>query len=281
MLEPFSAALHAEELGANGSQPAAAAAETADVIQILDEEPTSSSPLLALDAVTLRSPDGSTTLVQDLSLQVSMQPSQGSCTDKPASPLDQTMTQSPVAVAVSRSCAAGICLVRLGDDTFPLYGACLCQQQSAGYTGYVTLPTRCQASQVPCFCEWQVHQDETLLIVGPSGAGKTSILRAIAGLWTSGSGTIRRSRSTVSPVFPSTQSYELATMQDRCFPWQLVDTASIDSASDRFMPVCQVRSPGDCWVTQRRHILRATAAVCCAWNAQGAAAVSDLVSLCS
>ena len=42
----------------------------------------------------------------------------------------------------------------------------------------------------------QVQQGQSLLVMGPSGVGKTSVLRAIAGLWSSGSGTITRSVTT-------------------------------------------------------------------------------------
>ena len=45
---------------------------------------------------------------------------------------------------------------------------------------------------------FQVRDGESLLVMGPSGVGKTSVLRAIAGLWSTGSGTITRSVTKLS-----------------------------------------------------------------------------------
>ena len=52
--------------------------------------------------------------------------------------------------------------------------------------------------RIPFAAFMQVSPGESLLIAGASGAGKTSTLRAIAGLWSSGSGTIRRHGRPVS-----------------------------------------------------------------------------------
>ena len=71
---------------------------------------------------------------------------------------------------------------------------------------------------------------DSLLIVGPSGCGKSSLLRAVAGLWRTGTGTIRvLPRSTTSflpqePYLPLDGSLR----QQLCFPHAAGDEVAGD-----------------------------------------------------
>lgn len=61
----------------------------------------------------------------------------------------------------------------------------------------------------------RVHAGERLLIVGASGCGKTSVLRAIAGLWTSGSGCIERPTRDESFFLPQRPYCAVGTLRDQ------------------------------------------------------------------
>lgn len=58
----------------------------------------------------------------------------------------------------------------------------------------VTLLTPNGATTLVQGLDLQIKQGDSLLLMGPSGTGKTSLLRAIAGLWDRGTGRIVRGR---------------------------------------------------------------------------------------
>jgi ABC-type uncharacterized transport system fused permease/ATPase subunit len=77
------------------------------------------------------------------------------------------------------------------------------EQRKSVRPGHLQHSTPCGGSRCRCACGHscfrlprlagrQVAEGHSLLIAGPSGVGKTSMLRAIAGLWYNGSGVIRR-----------------------------------------------------------------------------------------
>ncbi len=62
---------------------------------------------------------------------------------------------------------------------------------------------------------FEVAHGQGLLLRGPSGAGKTSILRAIAGLWDSGSGRIERPELSQMMFLPQKPYIVLGTLRDQ------------------------------------------------------------------
>ena len=128
-----------------------------------------SGTLLSLEHLTLQTPNGLRTLVQDLTLQVShLLKGLHGC------------YQSQVNLWMCSSTQCSPIVTKSG-----IYWPAADVQW---YDRHSKL-SLCTMGHV------QVAKGDSLLIVGPSGTGKTSLLRAIAGLWSSGSGTITRCRS--------------------------------------------------------------------------------------
>lgn len=84
--------------------------------------------------------------------------------------------------------------------------------------------------------EWVVRDGERWVIEGPSGGGKTTLLRAIAGLWPDGAGSVAMSRHGTAMLIPQRLYLPLGSLKNAiCFPDRAEDhdDASIAALLDQ------------------------------------------------
>ena len=103
----------------------------------------------------------------------------------------------------------------LGDLSSPLADASMGAPQSILSLENVTLSTPDRKRTLISDLTLKLKEGEDLLIVGSSGAGKSSLLRAIAGLWTAGDGSIERPSDEDVYFLPQRPYCALGSLKDQ------------------------------------------------------------------
>lgn len=109
----------------------------------------------------------------------------------------------------------------------------------------VTLYTPDRQTQLINQLSFALEPGQSLLLMGRSGVGKSSLLRAIAGLWQSGSGIIDRPPLSEILFLPQRPYLVLGTLRDQvCYPsavnvsdadiWQILAQVNLAHLGDRF-----------------------------------------------
>jgi len=93
---------------------------------------------------------------------------------------------------------------------------------------------------------FDLFPNEHLLIVGASGAGKSSLLRAIAGLWTTGAGTITRPDNNDVYFLPQRPYCVLGSLRDQLlYPSLLEEEEEEESDDDQEKDVATMKNGDD------------------------------------
>lgn len=98
----------------------------------------------------------------------------------------------------------------------------------------VSVYTPCGSRRLIHNLSMEIKEGERVLIVGRSGSGKTSLLRALAGLWEHGTGTIRRPPRTQMMFLPQRTYSPMGSLREQLeYPKTRASSEKLEQALQR------------------------------------------------